>query len=212
MEKEYLQNVSEIMEISRELNIKAYIWGGLVQDIIEGKFLREHGDIDIFIENMDTEINKIINKLEKLNYECTYSTEMQMLNAKKDNIRTTMNPIIFDKKVAIWKHIGEQGFINFPKEWLDNEYRNFYNIKVLTAGYKFEYCVRKTIKHMNPNWENRIREKDIKAIEYYEKIILDNNIRPGELLEKIWGYNPYWIKDGYNGYEPPVLVLGKEYK
>jgi hypothetical protein len=34
---------------------------------------------------------------------------------------------------------------------------------------------------------------------------------PKELLKMIWSYNPYWLKEGYNGYEAPVLVLGKDY-
>jgi hypothetical protein len=31
---------------------KTYVWGGFVIDIFEEKFLREHGDLDGFVENM----------------------------------------------------------------------------------------------------------------------------------------------------------------
>jgi tRNA nucleotidyltransferase/poly(A) polymerase len=58
-EKEILQGISDIISVSNELNIKAYIWGGYVQDIMEGKILREHGDIDMFIENMDKNVNEL---------------------------------------------------------------------------------------------------------------------------------------------------------
>jgi hypothetical protein len=210
--KEILQGISDIILVSNELNIKAYIWGGYVQDIMEGKILREHGDIDMFIENMDKNINKLIKKLKTKNFICSYYSDMQMLILNKNNIKATLNPIIFKNTTAIWKHIGEQGFISFPKEWLDMEYKEFQGIYVLTAGYKFEYCIRTIIKYTNPNWENRIREKDIQAKEYYKKILLKNNINGEELLKKIWSYNPYWLKDGYTGYEKPVLVIGKEYK
>ena len=65
---------------------------------------------------------------------------------------------------------------------------------------------------MNPNWTNKIREKDILAKEYYCKKLFENNIRVEELMEKIWAYNPFWFKEGYNGYEAPILVIGKDYK
>lgn len=210
--KEDIKRISDIIQFSNELNIKSYVWGGYVQDIMEGKILRKHGDIDMFIENMDKNIDSLINKLENKNYTCSYHNDIKMLKLEKDNVKTTINPIIFNNKTAIWKHIGDQGFICFPKEWLDIEFRQFYGINILTSGIKFEYCVRKIIKHMNPNWKIRTRKKDIIANEYYKSKLLENNIEPDELMEKIWGYNPFWLKDGYNGYEAPVLVIGKDYK
>jgi hypothetical protein len=136
-EKEILQDISDIISVSNELNIKAYIWGGYVQDIMEGKILREHGDIDMFIENMDKNVNELIKKLKTKDFICSYYGDMQMLILNKNNIKATLNPIIFRNATAIWKHIGDQGFFSFPKEWLDTEYKEFQGINVLTAGYKF---------------------------------------------------------------------------
>jgi len=210
--KDIIQCISDIVNFSNELNIKSYIWGGYVQDIIEGKILREHNDIDVFIENLDTNIKYLEEKFTNNGYNFLFSNEIQMLKLNKNGIKATINPVKFINKTAIWNHIGEQGFICFPKDWLDIDYREFYGIKVMTAGIKFEYCVRKIIKYMNPAWLNRIREKDIIANEYYQKKLEEEKIEPAELLDKIWGYNPYWLKDGYNGYEAPVLVIGKDYK
>lgn len=209
---EIIQSISDVFMVCDELKIKAYIWGGLVQDILEGKILREHGDIDMFLENMDTNIHNLLDKLKIKGYNCSYNENIQMLNIERNNIKTTINPIIFNNNTAIWKHIGNQGFICFPAEYLDTELRKFYDINVLTSGFKFEYCIRKIIKYMNPHWTNNIREKDIKVHTFFERKLQENNINPKELLEKIWGYNPFWLKDGYNGYEAPVLVLGKEYQ
>jgi hypothetical protein len=206
---EIIECISDIVDSSNKLNIKSYVWGGYVQDIIEGKILREHKDIDMFIENMDEHIEKLGHELKDFKFD--YHNNIKMLKLEKNGIKITINPIIFINETAIWKHIGEQGFINFPKNWLDKDFRHFYDIKVLTSGYKFEYCVRRIIKYMNPNWTKNIREKDIIANKYYENILKENGIKPSELLEKIWGYNPFWLKDGYNGYEAPVLVIGKEY-
>jgi hypothetical protein len=189
-----------------------YTWGGFVQDIIEGEILREHKDIDMFIENMDSKIDDILNELNAKKYKCLYADNIQMLILEKNNIEIAINPIVFKNETAIWKHIGELGFICFPKEWLDIEYKNFYGLNILTSGYKLEYCLRIILKETNPLWKNKIREKDILAKEYYGKKLLENNIKAEELLEKIWSYNPYWFKNGYKGYEPPVLVIGKDYK
>ena len=208
--KEILEFIADIVTFSNELDLKSYIWGGFVQDILEGKILREHGDIDMFIENLDINIDNLEYKFKSKDYDCKYHKDIQMLNLGKNKIKATINPIKFNNKTAIWKHIGDQGFICFPKEWLDVDFRTFYDINVLTSGIKFEYCVRKIIKYMNPNWTNRTREKDITANKYYEKKLMENNINPKELMEKIWAYNPYWFKDGYNGYEAPVLVIGRE--
>jgi hypothetical protein len=193
------------------LGIKSYVWGGFVQDIIEGKILREHGGLDMFMENMDSNIIDLEKYFIKNGYKYKYDNDLQMINIEKDDVRNTLNPIIFKNETAIWKHIGNFGFMCFPKEWLDTEYREFYNVKVLTSGILFEYSVRKIIKYMNPEWTNKIREKDIVANKYYENKILEMNINPKELMEKIWAYNPYWYKDGYNGYEAPVFVEGKDY-
>ena len=207
-----IQFIGDIISSTNELNIKSYMWGGFVQDILEGEFLRDHKDIDLFIENMDENINELMNKLNNKNYNCSYAADMQMLKLEKNNIKAVLNPVITQNKTAIWKHIGDQGFISFPNEWLDTEYRTFYGLNILTSGIKFEYCLRKIIKYMNPNWTNKTRDKDIAANEYYKTKLMENNIEPDGLLDKIWGYNPYWLNYGYNGYEPPVLVIGKEYR
>ena len=211
-QQDIIQCISEIYSFSNELEIKTYFWGGFVQDIIEGKILREHGDIDLFMENMDMKINSLLDLFKNNEYICSYHDDIQMLNLEKNNVKVTINPIIFKNETAIWKHIGNEGFICFPKEWLDIEYRNFYGINVLTSGCKFEYCIKSIIKYMNPNWTNKIREKDILAKEYYCKKLFEKNIRVEELMEKIWAYNPFWFKEGYNGYEAPILVIGKDYK
>ncbi|HHY22851.1 MAG TPA: hypothetical protein GX527_01240 [Clostridiaceae bacterium] len=48
----YLEMMRDVFEVSSVCSVKTYIWGGFVIDIFEGKFLREHGDLDGFVENM----------------------------------------------------------------------------------------------------------------------------------------------------------------
>jgi hypothetical protein len=207
--KNYLNMVNDINTVSKEVGKKFYVWGGFVQDILEGKFIREHKDLDMFAEDLELIIDKVIGVFEKLEYECQYNNDISMLRVDKNNKHIGINPLEIKYDVAIWKHIGQKGFVIFPKDWLDQEPRIFYDTKVLTAGYKFEYTFRKIAKYLNPKWNER--DKDKEAKEYYKNILDKNKIKEEDLLKKIWSYNPFWLEYGYNGYESPVLVLGKDY-
>ena len=199
-----------IYEITNELNIKAYIWGGFVQEIIENKYSRTHHDLDMFIENMDTRIVELKKILDENNVKYEYKEQFKMLVLYKNKIHIGINPLMIDHDIAIWKHIGDRGFVIFPKQWLDNEPREYNGLKVLTAGIKFEYCFRKMAKHINPDWKNKNREKDNINIEYYKNKLAENGINEKELLENIYSYNPFWMEHGYRELKEPIIVIGKE--
>jgi hypothetical protein len=63
--KNYLSMMNDIYEISNELHLRTYIWGGFTTDIFEGEFLREHGDLDGFVLNMMPNLIEMINKYQK---------------------------------------------------------------------------------------------------------------------------------------------------
>lgn len=201
--------INDLMEISTSLKLKTYIWGGLVQDILEGELLREHDDIDAFTEELDVNINDIIPRLEMKKYQCKYDSVYSMLKARKNNIKISINPIQLRNGIVFWKHIGEKGFICFPSTWLLNNLYPFYKIDVFVSGIEFEYSFRLLSQYINPEWT--IREKDKKALDYYEAKIHEKSITRLELLEKIWSFNPYWIEKGYDAFKAPVLVIGRDY-
>ena len=204
-----IKMLDDLYNTVNTFNAKAYIWGGFVQDILENRILREHKDIDVFIENLVENLNGIINNMEKLKYKCEYTEKFCMLKIIKNGKHFGINPLKINHEVAIWKHIGEKGFVAFPKEWLDEKRRTFYDINVLTSGIKFEYSFRIIATHLNPQWKER--EKDNAALKYYKQKLIENNIDEKELLKNIWSYNPFWLDYGYNGFKEPVIVLGKEY-
>jgi hypothetical protein len=203
-----IKMIEDLYSVTNIFHAKAYIWGGLVQDILEKKLLREHRDIDVFIEDLVEHLSEITNSMEKMKYQCKYNEEINMLVIYKNEKHFGINPLKINHDIAIWKHIGEKGFVVFPKEWLDEKERQFFDINVLTSGIKFEYSFRKIATHLNPQWKER--EKDKIALEYYEQKIIENNIDKKELLKNIWSYNPFWLDYGYNGFMEPILVLGKE--
>jgi hypothetical protein len=204
MNNEYLSIFSELYEFSLTTGFRCYIWGGFVQDILSEIILREHKDIDCFIENMDINIEYIEQYFSEKGYQCHFNSEFLMLNIDKYNQHVSINPIHFkDNYIAEWKHIGNQGSITFPQKWLDSKYRIFYNIPVLTSGSKFEYVFRELIEYLNPEWKPRI--KDEAARKYFRTLEEDNR----ELFEEFNSYNPFWLKKGYTENIPPVLVTGK---
>jgi hypothetical protein len=207
--EEYTNILKDIYSVTNTLNIKAFIWGGFVQDIIENQYSRKHKDLDMFIEELDTKKEIIIKAFIEKNYKYEYKESFKMLVLYKNNIHVAINPIMFDHNIAIWKHIGDKGFVVFPKEWLDKEPREFNGINILTAGIKFEYGFRKIAKYLNPEWKER--EKDIIGMEYYKNKLMNENIKEEDILNNIYSYNPFWLEYGYNGFKDPVIVIGKNY-
>jgi len=204
----FLQIMRDITEVSDKLNTKTYIWGGFVIDLIEGKFVREHSDLDGFILNMDILLDRLISEFEKREYIVKYNEKFCILAIYKDELHAGFNVLHENKGIAEWQHIGKNGSVYFPYEWLDQEPRNFYDIKICTANIKFEYGFRNIALQINPEWSNR-RAKDIEAIKYYSEKLCDIDVDTKKIEGEIWSYNPFWIDFGYNPFKPPVLVIPK---
>lgn len=200
----YLEFMKDIYEISAACSTRTYIWGGFAIDIFEGIFLREHGDLDGFVENMMAVLDQLINKYKNRGYNTEFRSNINMLVIKKGNQHAAFNPLDIDGNVAMWRHIGDQGTVYFPFSWLDSIPRSFYNTKVYTSGFCFEYGFRKIVSFLNPEWKER--EKDRIAKEYLEIKIKENGIDTTTILKCIWSYNPFWIKKGYNPFDKPTLV------
>lgn len=206
--KQYLKFIHDIFDISNELGIKTFVWGGLTTDIFEGEFLREHSDLDGFIENMASVLELLIEKYQSRGYLVKYLEEFSMLEVAIDeNQYASFNPVVIEGGLAMWRHIGDRGTVYFPESWLDNQPRDFYDAKVYTSGLKFEYAFRQISALVNPDWVER--EKDKVAKSYLEKKMNELNINPDEIMRNIWSYNPYWIGKGYDPFDKPTLVTPK---
>lgn len=149
---QYITMLADIFDISSSLGIKTFIWGGLTIDIWEGHFLREHGDLDGFVENLIECLESVTSEYLKRGYKVTFNSEILMLEVEKDLVHASFNPLKINAKIAEWKHIGNDGSVFFPFEWLDGIPRLFYNTKVLM---------------LHPKWQ--LREKDQLAVKYMEE-------------------------------------------
>lgn len=206
--KLFLQIIKDISEISENLGVKTFIWGGFVIDLIEGKFVREHSDLDGFILNMDAVLNKLIVGFEERGYTTKFNENFRILAIYKDDLHAAFNVLSEDRGIAEWQHIGKNGSVYFPYDWLDQEPRKFYGINIYTSNVKFEYGFKNIAPLINPDWSNR-RPQDIKAINYYKEKLADMGVSTDQVEEEIWSYNPFWIDFGYSPFQPPVLVVPK---
>lgn len=203
--KSYLSFMKDIYDVSSELSIRTYIWGGFTTDIFEEKFLRDHGDLDCFVENMMTVLEQLIIKYKDKGYQTKFYSDINMLEIRKGNQHADFNPLDIDGEVAMWRHIGDHGTVYFPYDWLDSTPRNFYGVNVYTSGLCFEYGFRKIAGDVNPEWKER--EKDSIAKDYLEERIREKYIDDKDILKCIWSYNPFWIKKGYDPFTKPTLVF-----
>lgn len=199
-----LEFLKDIYEVSTACSTRSYIWGGLTIDIFEGKFLREHGDIDAFTANLLDLLDELIAHYEKRGYRTKFIEEYHMFEIWKDDLHASFNRLETASGVAMWRHIGEHGTVYFPYSWLDDTPRDFYETKVYTSGVEFEYAIKSHVGLLSPVWKPR--EKDRNAVQYLERVIERDGLSVEEILKNIWSFNPFWVEKGYAEFAMPRIA------
>lgn len=194
-QKYQLQLLRDIIEISDLCSTKTYIWGGLAIDIVEGRFLREHRDIDGFTLNLMDVKNRMETLFQDRGYTTSFLTDFDMLRVETNGCHAVFNRLEVENGIAMWRHIGNEGTVYFPCKWLEKKPYYFYDIPVLVSGAEFEYSIKAKVQLLSPVWQSR--EKDILALEYWTKKLDDRNTNSEHLLQQVWSDNPYWRKKGY---------------
>ena len=197
-QKYQLQLLKDIFEISDLCSTKTYVWGGLVIDIVEGYFLREHRDIDCFTLNLLAVKNKMDTLFQQRGYTTSFLNDFDMFKVENNGCHADFNRLEVENNVAMWRHIGNEGTIYFPHIWLSDTSKNFYNTKVLISGIEFEYSIKANVKLLSPIWKQR--NNDIIALEYWKNALKEQNINSESIIHQIWCDNPYWRKQGYKEY------------
>lgn len=206
----YLAFLRDIYEVSAACGTKTYIWGGLTIDIFEGRFLREHHDLDGFTENLTEHLDSLRLHYERRGYMTEFKSAFSILVIRRDGLHAAFNPLELDHSIAMWRHIGDRGTVFFPSEWLDAVPHVFYDIKAYTSGMCFEYGFRSIAGDVNPAWT--LREKDRDALFYLERKLQAEGIDTASILGSIWSYNPIWLEKGYDPFDKPVLVCPRKEK
>lgn len=206
----YLSMMADIHAVNEALGLRTYLWGGLCIDVFEGRFLREHGDLDGFTTDLETHRLPLEEAYTQLGYKVSFNEAFSMLRIEKSGIHGSFNPLRINSGTAEWKHIGDEGSVYFPTAWLDTEPRVFYGVNVYTAGRKFDYAVKTKIAMLNPEW--KLREKDLAAVAYLKKQLSAEQVTDEDIYKWFWSYNPFWFKRGYAEFFRPTLAWPVEVK
>ncbi len=104
----------------------------------------------------------------------------------------------------MWRHIGDEGTVYFPVEWLDAAPRDFCGVSVYSAGIQLDYALKTNIRMIHATWT--LREQHHAAIVAVERMMADHNLHPEDFLRHVWSFNPYWVKQGYPEYTMPTVA------
>jgi len=200
----YLAFLKDIYEVSNACATVTYIWGGFTIDILEGRFLREHHDLDGFTLNLLDVRDRMMALHEHKGYTTQFREDIDMLVIAKGDLHAAFNRLEIDGEIAMWRHIGNEGTVFFPVDWLDNAPRDFYDAKLFSAGIQLDYTLKTNIRMIHATWD--LREKDRAAIVVLEKVMAARGMDPEEFLRHLWSFNPYWAKRGYPAYAMPTVA------
>ena len=200
----YLEFLRNIAEVSTTCGTRTYIWGGFTIDILEGRFVRKHHDLDGFTLNLLDVLPEMMALYAARGYAAEFREDIDMLTIRQDGLHASLNRLEVDGPIAMWRHIGDEGTVYFPVEWLDAVPRDFYGVSVYSAGIQLDYALKTNVRLINAIWTSR--EHDHTAIVALERMMAERNLDPEEFLRHVWSFNMYWIKQGYPEYAMPVVA------
>jgi hypothetical protein len=200
----YLQILKDIYDVSCECNSATYVWGGFTLDVLEGRFLRKHHDLDGFTLNLLDIRQEASRRYADRGYLIEYSEDFDILAISRDGYHAAFNRLEVDGETAMWRHIGNAGTVYFPARWLDPAPRDFCGVPVLLAGAEFDYVLKTNVGMLNPQWV--LRDKDRAAVARLEEILATTGSEPEEFLRHVWSYNPFWARRGYPEYAMPTVA------
>jgi hypothetical protein len=200
----YLAFLRDIGEVSAACGTRTYIWGGFTIDILEGYFIREHHDLDGFTLNLLDVLPEMIALYTVRGYATEFREDIDMLTIRKGDLHASFNRLEVDGSIAMWRHIGDEGTVYFPVDWLDAAPRDFYGVNVYSAGLELDYTLKTNIRMIHATWT--LREQDCAAIAVLERMMAQRDLDPEDFLRHVWSFNPYWVKHGYPEYAMPTVA------
>lgn len=200
----YLTFLRDIAEVSAACDTVTYIWGGFTLDLFEGRFLREHHDLDGFTRDLLDRLPALSAHYEQRGYTVAFRDDIDMLTIGSEGLHAAFNRLEVDEDIAMWRHIGNEGTVYFPVDWLDAAPRDFYGVPVYSAGLQLDYTLKTHIRMIHAAWE--LRDKDRATVAHLERALAAHNLDPKVFLGQVWSFNPFWAKRGYPAYAMPTVA------
>ncbi|MGC9394088.1 MAG: nucleotidyltransferase domain-containing protein [Anaerolineae bacterium] len=200
----YLSILQDIDAVSAACGTRTYIWGGFTIDILTGRFIRAHHDLDGFTQNLLDVLPEMMARYAARGYATEFRDDIDMLTIRKGDTHAAFNRLEIDGPIAMCRHIGNEGTVYFPVEWLDAAPRDFYGVNVYTAGIQLDYALKTNIRMIHATWT--LREHDHAAIAAMERMLAERALDPEDFLRHVWSFNPFWVKQGYAQYALPAVA------
>ncbi len=199
--------LQDIYDVSEVCSTRTYIWAGLVPDIVQGRLLRDHHDIDGFTMDLLENRDALTVEYRARGYTVTYLEEFDILRIDRNGLHAGFNNLEIRQDTALWYHIGTKGTVFFPKKWLPEMSFNLQGVRSYISGLEFEYCIKKAPSLLSPIWKRR--DKDTETLSWLHDELLRRKIEPAELLRDIWSENPFWAERGYKEYSLPFHITAE---
>ena len=203
-----LSFIRDIWEVSQEASTKTYFWAGIAKDISNDRFESEHGDIDGFTVDLLNKRETLTQLYERRGYKVKFLEAFHILRIDKNGEHAGFNRLDIENEVALWRHIGPEGTLYFPSEWLSNTPIDFYDTKAFISGLEFEYCIKTHPELLNPDWKGR--QKDKETALWAKSRLIEKGQDPENLFERVWSYNPFFAKRGNKEYWLPKIIRKEE--
>jgi hypothetical protein len=181
MNDEFLAAMKQVEEFSTALKTTSWVWGGLTTDVYEGRFLREHDDLDCLTLNLHTLMQPLANRFQDAGWKSRELVNGD-LKLERSGIKIHLGHVVFSEEVR-WTHNGDLGSLYFPVEWLVQKPRPFYSIEVHVVAPELQYVLLDDPHLLNPDWTPR--EKDLVAKEYLKSWLAINCTATENLRTKI---------------------------
>ncbi len=176
-----LASMELVETLSSRLNSTSWIWGGLTADVLAGRWLREHADLDYLTLNLHSLAPRFVALFEGAGWQAqTLSTGD--LKLKRHGIQIRLGHVEIIGR-ARWTHNGEQGYLIFPAGWLNPKSIQFYGIELHVVEPAFQYVMLEHPELLNPEWGPR--DKDIVAKAQLKAILESAGADPGSLYHQV---------------------------
>ena len=166
-----------VEKASLSLDTITWIWGGLVVDVLKGKFLREHGDLDYLMMDLHQSKSQISETFINWGW-ITKNLENGDLKLIKNGMKIHLGHVELSDTVT-WTHNGEKGSIVFPVMWLPVKTIDFYELSVHIVSPELQYVLKTHPQLLNPKWQ--VREKDILDIKVLKQILMKRGVELSSL-------------------------------